>query len=75
MIAAMERAYTFISAGLLLVALILFISGSYDGAFVTAALGLISWFLRIRTVLRRSVSAVQDDEEKEEEGSNELDEV
>lgn len=75
MIAAMERAFAFMSAGFVVAAAFLLSRGRYYGAFVTAALGLLSWFLRIRVQLRRSVVAAQEDGEEEKEGGNDKDEI
>jgi hypothetical protein len=49
------------------IAIVLFTRGDYDKAFISAALGSVSWFLSYRVQMRELVKANEPPEEMEDE--------
>lgn len=64
-----ERIWGIAAAGLLLVSAVLLWRNNHTGAFVTATLGVIAWFLSFRSQARAKVAA-----ESETETIDKLDE-
>jgi len=56
------------------IALVLFIRGDYDKAFISAAIGCVSWFLSYRAQMRALVQANEPAEEIEDESESDEDE-
>ena len=56
------------------IAVVLFMRGDYDKAFISAALGSISWFLSYRVQMRAMVKANEPAEEMEDEPESDEDE-
>jgi hypothetical protein len=49
------------------IAVVLFIQGDYDKAFISATLGAVAWFLSYRVQMRALIAANEPPEETEEE--------
>jgi hypothetical protein len=76
----MERAWL-IASSLCLIAAALFLwralsdEAYMNGAFVAATLGVVAWFLRVRTQLRKTIPPLEDSPaDEDEEDSENLDE-
>lgn len=59
----MERAWVVVSGLCLLVAALFFWRGNLDGAFVAGVLGVVAWFLSLRTRLRKTIIPASSNDE------------
>lgn len=62
---SLERVLTIVSGLLLLVALVFLWRNNLSAAFVTATLGVVSWFLSYRAQLRARIAAAETSIEKD----------
>jgi hypothetical protein len=70
----MERAWIILASLLTIAASIFLWRGNLDGAFVAGALGVVAWFLSLRTRLRQANLAAEEASNVETDYSGEIDE-
>jgi hypothetical protein len=66
--------WTILAGVLATIAVILFVRGDYEKAFVSAAIGSVSWFLSYRVQVRALVKANEPAEKMEDESEADEDE-
>ena len=75
----MERAWLIVATLCMIAAAIFLWRGQVDeayarAAFVAATLGVVAWFLRLRTQLRKTIPSPQDSSAEDEEKAEDQDE-
>lgn len=65
-----ERTWTIIAGACLIVAAVFLLRDNMTVAFVAATLGVVAWFLRLRTQLRKSMTPDESVEAEEELNSS-----
>ena len=70
----MKRVWITIAGVLAGIAVVLFIQGDYDKAFISATLGCVAWFLSYRVQMRTLVKANEPSEQFEDELESDEDE-
>lgn len=70
----MERAWIIVASLLAVAAAVFLWRGNIDGAFVAGALGVVAWFLSLRTRLRRANLAADEASNVETDYSGDIDE-
>ena len=63
----MKRVWILLAGVLAGIAVVLFLRGDYDKAFISAALGSVAWFLSYRVQMRALIKANEPDEELEDD--------